>query len=148
MKQIVIATIFTTVTTFAMAQNNPVDSTAGKVTVIKDPRFDLLGKKELEFNAMGTKAAKGFRLLVLKSNDHEFTMKVRALLLQTYPDQKVYMSFQAPFIKLKFGNFIEKTDAEKYRDMIIKAKIVTNNVYVVPDVVEVKPVKTKDGEPE
>ena len=66
-------------------------------------------------------------------------MKVRALLLQNYPDQKVYMAFQAPFIKLKFGNFVEKAEAEKYRDQIMKAKYVTNNIYVVPEVVEVKP---------
>ena len=73
-------------------------------------------------------------------------MKVRTLLLQNFPDQKVYMSFQAPFIKLKFGNFVEKADAEKYRNLIMKGKIVTNNVYIVPEVVEVKPDKTKENE--
>jgi hypothetical protein len=93
---------------------------------------------------MGTKLAKGYRLLVLKSNDRDYSMKVRAQLLQNYPDQKVYMTFQAPFIKLKFGNFVEKADAEKYRDMIMKGKYITNNIYIVPEVVEVKP--AKEGE--
>jgi hypothetical protein len=122
-----------------------VDSAAiGKITVNKDPRLEILAKKEAEFNIMGTKLAKGYRLLVLKSNDRDYSMKVRAALLQNFPDQKVYMTFQAPFIKLKFGNFVEKADAEKYRDMIMKGKYVTNNVYVVPEVVEVKPDKTKE----
>lgn len=120
----------------------------GKISVNKDPRLDIIGKKELEFNTMGMKAAKGFRLLVMSSNDRDKVMIVRAKLLQQFPDQKVYMTFQAPYIKLKFGNFVEKPDAEKYRDQIAKARIVTTNVYVVPEVVEVKPDKNKEKDDE
>ena len=120
----------------------------GKISVNKDPRLDIIGKKELEFNTMGMKAAKGFRLLVMSSNDRDKVMLVRAKLLQQFPDQKVYMTFQAPYIKLKFGNFVEKPDAEKYRDQIAKARIVTTNVYVVPEVVEVKPDKNKEKDDE
>ena len=109
-----------------------------KISMMRDPRLDLLAKKELEFNTLGLKAAKGFRLLVMSSNDRDKVMVVRAKLLQQFPDQKVYMTFQVPYIKLKFGNFIEKPEAEKYRDQITKARIVTTNVYVVPEVVEVK----------
>lgn len=128
------------------AQEAQVDTTnLGKVTVKKDPRLTILQAKELEFNNMGTRLAKGYRLLVLKSNDRNYSMKVRALLLQNFPDQKVYMAFQAPFIKLKFGNFTEKAEAEKYRDMILRGKYVTNNIYVVPEVVEVKPDKNKEN---
>ena len=115
----------------------------GKVTVIKDPRLDILAKKEYEFNSMGMKSAKGFRLLVISSNDRDKVMGIRSKLLQQFPDQKVYMTFQFPNIKLKFGNFVEKADAERFRDLLGKMKIVTNNVYVVSEVVEVKPDKTK-----
>lgn len=147
MKKTVLSIFFAGMAAFAMAQTSPVDSAnTGKITVTKDPRLDVIAKKEAELNGFGTKLAKGFRLLVLKSNDRDYSMKVRAQLLQNFPDQKVYMTFQAPFIKLKFGNFVEKTDAEKYRDMIMKGKYVTNNIYVVPEVVEVKPDKTKENE--
>ena len=115
----------------------------GKVTVIKDPRLDLLAKKEYEFNSMGLKSAKGYRLLVISSNDRDKVMAIRSKLLQEFPDQKVYMTFQFPNIKLKFGNFVDKTDAERFRDLLGKMKIVTNNVYLVPEVVEVKPDKNK-----
>lgn len=139
------AGLFSTVLVHAQ-EVAPVDSAnLGKLTVNKDPRLDILERKEAEFNLMGTRLAKGYRLLILKSNDRTYSMKVRALLLQNYPDQKVYMAFQAPFIKLKFGNFVEKADAEKFRDQIMKAKYVTNNIYVVPEVVEVKPDKTKEN---
>ena len=144
MKRSVISFLFTAFAVTGIAQATPLDSTnMGKATVYKDPRLDMLAKKEYEFNSMGTKLAKGYRLLVLKSNDRDYSMKVRSQLLQNYPDQKVYMTFQAPFIKLKFGNFVEKADAEKFRDVILKSKFVTNNIYVVPEIVEIKPDKTE-----
>ena len=116
----------------------------GNIIVSKDARLDLLAKKEMEFNILGAKSAKGYRLLVMNSNDREKVMAVRSKLLQQYPDQKVYMTFQAPNIKLKFGNFVDKAEAEKYRDLLSSKKVVTTNVYVVPEIVEVKPDKTKE----
>ena len=116
----------------------------GNIIVSKDARLDLLAKKEMEFNVLGAKSAKGFRLLVMNSNDREKVMAVRSKLLHQFPDQKVYMTFQAPNIKLKFGNFVDKAEAEKYRDLLGSQKVVTTNVYVVPEIVEVKPDKTKE----
>ena len=120
----------------------------GKISVIRDPRLDILAKKELEFNTLGLKAAKGYRLLVMNSNDRDKVMSVRAKLLQQFPEQKVYMTFQAPYIKLKFGNFVEKSEAERYRDLISRVNIVSTNVYVIPEVVEVKIDKLKVKEDE
>ena len=149
MKKTVSSFLFLLVIASAGAQNTPADSAnTGKVTVNKDARLDLLEKKELEFNTLGTKSAKGYRLLVLSSNDREKVMSVRAKLLQQFPEQKVYMAFQAPFIKLKFGNFIEKPEAEKYRDLLAKSHLVTTNVYIVPEVVEVKASQLKEKEEE
>ncbi len=135
----------------AHAQIAKTDDTAiGKVTVNKDPRLDILAKQQAEFNkatvGLGARAAKGYRLLVVSSNDRNFAMKVRTQLLQRYPEQKVYMSYQSPFIKLKFGDFVEKSDAEKYRKMITSSKIVTNNVYLVSEIVEIKLDKNKENE--
>lgn len=133
--------------TTVKAQTTPVADTPS-IVVNRDPRLDQLGKKQLEFSnaaASSLRATKGYRLLVLKSNDREYAMKVRSLLLQNYPDQKVYMSFEAPFIKLRFGNFVEKDDAEKFKNQIMRAKFVTNNIYVVPEMVEVKGDKNKDN---
>lgn len=148
MKKTVLLFSFILFIAAANAQTQVMDSVVtGKVTVTKDARLDLLAKKEAEFNAianLGPKAAKGYRLLVVNSNDRNYAMKVRTQLLKAYPEQKVYMTFQAPFIKLKFGNFVEKADAEKYRTMLTKAKIVSSNVYLVPEIVEVKADKNKE----
>ena len=133
--------------TTAVTQN--ISDTPGVVKVIKDDRLDQFAKKEIEYNeamALGPKTAKGYRLMLLSTNDRNLAMNIRAQLLQKFPDQKVYMSFQPPNIKLKFGNFVEKEEAEKYKKEIAKQQIVTNNIYLVPELVEVKVDKTKENE--
>lgn len=129
------------------AQNAATDTTKPqKVTVTKDPRLDILAKVEADFNLLATRFTKGYRLFVLKSDNRDYAMKVRAYLLQTFPEEKVIMTYQSPFIKMKFGDFVEKKDAERYRDMIMKGKVVTGNVYVVPETIELRPDKIKEGE--
>ncbi len=118
----------------------------GKVTVFKDSRLDILAKKEAEFNAYGTKSAKGYRLMVLSTNDRDQAMNLRAKLLQLFPEQKVYMSFQPPYIKLKFGNFLEQAEADQYKKDILSYKLVTTNIYLVPEIIELKPDKNKEKE--
>jgi hypothetical protein len=128
------------------AQTETADtSIVPKVTVSKDPRLDLLAKAQGDIanaNAkMAARFTKGYRLFVLKTDDRDYAMKVRAYLLQTFPEEKVIMSYQAPFIKMKFGNFIEKEDAEKFKKLIMKSGVIKGGVYVVPDTIEVKPDK-------
>lgn len=122
---------------------------SGTATVIKDARIDILGKKMAEYNsslgtvtyANGLISAKGYRLMVISTNDRPYAMKIRAQLYQMFPDQKQYMSFQMPNIKIKFGNFLDKADAEKVRKQILGTKLVTSNIYILPETVEVKPAK-------
>ena len=120
---------------------------SGTITVKKDRRLDVLAKKEAEFNdilASMPRAGKGYRLMLLSTNDRSMAMSLRAGLLERFPEQKIYMSFQPPYIKLKFGNFMEKADADKYKDEIIKSRLVTGNIYLVPETIEIKPDKDKD----
>jgi len=124
----------------------------GTAVVIKDPRIDILGKKMADYNSSlgsvtytnGLTSAKGYRLMVISTNDRELANKVRSQIYQMFPEQvqyKQYMSYQMPNIKVKFGNFLDKADAEKARKLILNAKIVTNNIYMLPETIEVKPPK-------
>lgn len=134
----------------AHGQVNTIDTTVkGNTTIIKDKRIDELVKIEAEFNKSysgSVKSAKGYRLMVISSSDRNAVMNLRSQLLQLYPDQKVYMSFQPPYIKLKFGNFLEKSEADDIKKEITKRKLVTNNIYIIPETIEVKPDKTKAKE--
>jgi hypothetical protein len=129
------------------------DTTAyGTAVVIKDERIDILGKKMAEYNSSlatvtytnGLTSAKGYRLMVISTNDRELAMKIRSQLYQMFSDEvmhKLYMSYQMPNIKVKFGNFLDKTQAENARKKIMNAKLVTNNIYILPETIEVKPSK-------
>jgi hypothetical protein len=147
MKKILCIVLIVMTASGVFAQKPTADTTAtAKVTVNKDHRLDLLAKSEIEINNMANRFTKGYRLFVLKSNNRDYAMKVRAYLLQNFPDEKVIMTYQSPFIKMKFGDFVEKADAEKCRDQIMKAGVVTGNIYVVPDTIELKPDKMEQPE--
>ena len=121
-------------------QNNTDTIVSGNTTLIKDSRVDVLAKKMTAYNeelANRVRLENGYRLMLLNTTDRSLAMQVRSSLLQQYPDEKVYMVFMSPYIKLKFGNFTDKNEAEKIRKQIIASKIVTGNVYLLPEKVEV-----------
>lgn len=136
---------------FAQTTNEQKDTTlTQKVAITKDPRLDILAQAQVDIDIANIKKAarfaKGYRLFVLKSDDRNYAMKVRAYLLQNYPDEKVIMSYQAPFIKMKFGDFLDKEEAEKCKKQIMKGGVVTGGIYIVPDTIEVKPDKDAKAE--
>ena len=146
-KKILCFIIIVTAAPELFAQKLTGDTTlTAKVIVHKDPRLDILARAETEINKMATRFTKGYRLFVLKSNNRDYAMKVRAYLLQNFPDEKVIMTYQSPFIKMKFGDFVEKADAEKVKDQILKSGVVTGGIYVVPDTIELKPDKMEQDE--
>lgn len=141
MKQYFLFLITLCFATASFAQQHP-DSSSKAITITKDERIDVLGKKMAEYNeSLATKKhlEKGYRLMILSTTDRDHAIQVRSKLLQQFPDQNVYMSFQSPYIKLKFGDFQENDDAVKMRKLISDSKIVTGNIYIVPEMIEVKP---------
>lgn len=145
MKKIFFLVVLLIAFTGLFAQS-PEDTTVmQKVTVSKDHRLDILAKAQVDISNANTKMAarfaKGYRLFVLKTDDRTYAMKVRSYLLQNFPDEKVIMSYQAPFIKMKFGDFLDKEEAERCKKQIVKGGVVTGGIYIVPDTIEVKPDK-------
>lgn len=139
----------------AAAQNNTNTTTTadtavyGTVSVNKDKRIDILGEKMYAYNvalAKNIRSGKGYRLMLLSTNDRNVAMNLRSRLLQLYPDHKVYMAYQTPFIKIKMGNFVEKADAEKLKKQLMAQKLVPGNIYVLPETIEIKPDADDDEE--
>ena len=119
----------------------------GTVLLQKDSRIDILGQKMGDYNtslAKNIRSGKGFRLMLLTSNDRNVVMQTRSKLLQQFPEHKIYMIYQSPFIKLKMGNFIEKTEAEKLKKKLLSQKIVTGNIYILSETIEIKPELTEN----
>ena len=117
------------------------------VVVFKDYRLDILASKETELNTallkLQARTAQGFRLMVLNTSDKDYAFKVRAELLQKFPEQKPYMWFANPYIRIKFGNFRTKEDAEPYRKEISKM-LGGATIYLIPETIEVDPGKDFD----
>ncbi|MEO8413659.1 MAG: hypothetical protein ABI472_08365 [Ginsengibacter sp.] len=115
-----------------------------KVVVHQDYRLGILAKREADINTAilkeEAKIGKGFRLMILNTNDRGYAMRVRGDLLQKYPDQKTYMWFANPYIKIKFGNFKTKEEAEPYKREITKM-LDGATIYYLPENIEVKPDK-------
>lgn len=122
----------------------------GAVVVHKDPRIDLLIKKQIEINEVTTRnsrrSAPGFRILVINTNDRNRAFSAKTKIYQEFPELKAYLMYQSPFYKLKVGNFRERSEAEEYLSPI--RQFFPSGVYVVRDVIEVNPDKVQVPEVE
>ena len=113
-----------------------------KVTVFKDYRLDILARKEAELNTailkQQARTAKGYRLMILNTSDKDYAFKVRTQLLQKFPEQKPYMWFANPYIRIKFGNFLTKEEADVYKRQISKM-LGGATIYYLHETIEVDP---------
>jgi hypothetical protein len=135
-------TTFSLITFSCFAQDAVTDSSS--VIVHKDSRLDLLIKKQSQLNEETNKkkTARGYRLLVVNSNKREDAINAKTKLYQFFPELKTYLYYQAPYFKLKAGNFKDRKDAEDYQKKL--NSFFPNGVFVMSDLIELKPEKEGD----
>ncbi len=111
------------------------------IVVHKDPRIDLLVKKQIEINEVTTRNARrfaqGFRILVINTSDRNKAFSAKTKIYKEFPELKAYLMYQSPSYKLKVGNFRDRSDAEGY--LLSIKQFFPTGVYIVPDVIEVNP---------
>ncbi len=115
------------------------------IIVHKDARLDELVAKQAFINQYTSHLTssglyKGYRLQLLVTQSRDEAFKMKATLLQNFPDQKSYVIYQSPNFKVRLGNFVSKDDAEKYKESI--AQQFSSGVYVVEDGIEYNPSNT------
>lgn len=116
-----------------------VDTVGSNVFVMKDSRFDLLVKKKAEINkkaADAKKPNKGYRIQVLNTTDRNQALATKSKLLTLYPEQKTYLMYQAPYFKIRIGNFVEKGEADDLKKEL--ARMFPTGVFVIPSDIEYK----------
>ena len=117
---------------------------SGSVAVHKDPRIDLLQKKQIQVNELTTRDARrfvqGFRILVMNTNDRNKATNAKSKIYQEFPELKAYLMWQSPFMKLKVGDFKTREEAEPYLSSI--QRFFPSGVYIIRDVIEVNPDKS------
>lgn len=124
---------------FAQDSYVPVEN---KVVVFKDHRLDILARKEAELNTallkIQARNMQGFRLMILNTSDKDYAFKIRAELLKRFPEQKPYMWFANPYIRIKFGNFKTKEEADVYKKQISQM-LDGATIYYIPETIELNP---------
>lgn len=120
------------------------DTTA--VLVHKDPRMEILSKKQASVNAAIKKAnartMRGYRLLIVNTTKRDEAMDAKTKIYTYYPEMKAYLVYQSPYFKLKAGNFKTREEADRYR--IELNSIFPKGVFILNDLIEVTP--EKEGE--
>ena len=126
-----------------MAQDSNIEADTSSVIVRKDPRLDALEKKQIATNAAfkrtTTRTMRGYRLLVVNTNKRDEAIAAKTKVYTYFPELKAYLLYQTPYFKLKAGNFKTRDEAEKYRKNFLS--LFPNGVYIINDVIEVKPEK-------
>lgn len=126
-------------TSGVQAQTMRADSLPNGVVVYNDVRLAALTKLQSDVNEKNNltrKFSHGFRIQVMNSNDRNKVMEAKTKLLQNFPEEKVYLLYQAPFFKLRFGNFRTRPDAENYQQQLNQ---LFPGVFVIPSPIEPKP---------
>ena len=146
---ITIAVLIITADCFAQedtAGKEPVDSNS--VIVHKDPRLDLLVKKQASINEVtsrdGRRTDKGFRLMIISTNNRDEAMAAKTKVYTYFPDLKAYMWYQSPYFRVKAGNFKDRKDAEAYQRRL--NTYFPKGVFIMKDIIEVKSGKGIDDE--
>ena len=112
------------------------------ITVRKDGRLDMLNSIQAKLNKKAARMTynglyHGYRLQVLSTQSREQAFDLKASLLQRFPEQKAYTIFQSPYFKVRFGNFLERDEANKYKQIL--SSIYTQVIYIVNDNIEYTP---------
>jgi hypothetical protein len=169
MKKLVIVTLISIAATNLFAQTTTDTTAGGASVIIKDSRIAVLEEKLLSRNdaiekansntvklgntvatkttSSGIVLVPGYKLMVISTPDRDLAMRVRSQLYQNF-NEKQQLIFQMPNSKIKFGNFLSRAAADQARKKILALKIVTNNIYIISEPVEMKVEKVSDDEVE
>src|SRR5215207_6461062 len=118
------------------------------VVVHKDPRIELLVKKQIQINEETSRESrrtgKGYRLLVINTNQRDEAVAAKTKVYTFFPELKSYLIYQSPYFKLKVGNFKDRKEAEEYRERL--QKYFPKGVFIMNDTIELKLDKEKESE--
>ncbi len=112
------------------------------IVVRKDGRLDMLTAIQAKLNKKAARMTynglyHGYRLQVLSTQSREQAFDLKASLLQRFPEQKAYTIFQSPYFKVRFGDFIDRDEANKYKRRL--SAVYPQVIYIVNDNVEYTP---------
>ena len=106
---------------------------------MKDARLDILIKKQIYINTLAIRNQPGFRVQVITTNKRNEANDAKAKVMQLFPDHRSYLDFQAPYFKVRIGDFKSREEATELRDKL--TQYFSGGVFVVPATINVSPEK-------
>ena len=125
------------------AQTLWAQDSSSSVIVHKDPRVDVLVKKQSDYNLAvkrsSARSARGYRVLVVNTNKRDEAIAAKTKIYTNFPELKAYLVYQSPYFKLKAGNFRTREEAAQYQKML--APYFPKGMFIMNDSIEVTPEK-------
>jgi hypothetical protein len=145
---IILAAILFSLQSFAQDTTWRKNGDSNSVTIHRDPRVELLVKKQIQINEETSrnarKSGKGYRLMIISTSNRDEAIAAKTKIYTYFPELKAYLWHQSPYYKLKAGNFKDRKDAEEYQKRL--SVYFPKGVFIMNDIVEIKADKNKEEE--
>ena len=105
--------------------------------VNRDPRIDRLVEKHRQYN-QSNPGVDGFRVQVFfdsGNNSKKAAQTARERFMEVHPDVAAYLTFKAPYYRVRVGDFRTKLEAEGFLFQLATAY---PNAFTVPDRIQVE----------
>ncbi len=112
--RITLCVILLSFSLLASAQQDTV--VRGNLKIIQDTAITTLinTRPVLQQN----QSVRGFRVQLASSPNRKEVYDLKSEFIKNYPDVRAYITYQQPYFKLRVGDFIERTAANQFRDII------------------------------
>lgn len=124
---------------FIEVLTSPDSVTGATVTIYQDPLLEKL----ISTPHTGDKSMKGYRVQIFSSN-HQKSARDKAFgiekkVLQRFPELAIYVTYNAPFWKVRVGDCLTHNAAAQLRQFLITAfPELQAETYIVPDKIIIK----------
>ncbi len=109
----------------------------GGINVFKDSRLDMVIQKQIYINTVAMRNIPGFRVQVVLTNNRGKAMEIKSRLIQLFPDYRTYLSFEAPYFRVRIGDFRTREDAQDLQNQV--SKYFPDGVFTARDIINVTP---------
>ncbi len=103
---------------------------AAQVTVNADPRIAALIEAYKQQKKRNASNVQGFRIQLLQETKREAIKTEKARFTKFYPDMPIYESYEAPYFRLRVGDYSNHLQAQAQFDAIKKQ---FKSAFIVPD---------------
>lgn len=107
----------------------------GSANVHQDGRVNLVIQKQIYINTLAARHIPGFRVQAIYTVNRAKALEVKSRLMELFPDYPTYISFEAPYFRVRIGDFRTRDDAGGLEKEV--SKYFSEGVFVARDIINV-----------